>query len=185
MIVGNVVLYGAIKGDAFFRGMAGERFAVRRRVELDRHGAARAAVVGKGEHLAPLQRAVDEQVGGHPVVHHQTVRADTAVDDLERRCGEFFERGRRCRRIEPGGAHLDRIEPQHRGRHPERHCLQLSADRVRRPHHRKQTVARHLTARALVGPHHPSGVEQALHGLRSGDDKVGPLVSRCLRQGGQ
>ncbi len=29
MIVGNVVLYGAIKGEAFFRGMAGERFAVR------------------------------------------------------------------------------------------------------------------------------------------------------------
>jgi glutamate synthase domain-containing protein 3 len=29
MVVGNVVLYGAIKGEAFFRGMAGERFAVR------------------------------------------------------------------------------------------------------------------------------------------------------------
>ena len=29
MIAGNVVLYGAIKGEAFFRGLAGERFAVR------------------------------------------------------------------------------------------------------------------------------------------------------------
>jgi glutamate synthase domain-containing protein 2/glutamate synthase domain-containing protein 1/glutamate synthase domain-containing protein 3 len=29
MIVGNVVLYGAIRGEAFFRGFAGERFAVR------------------------------------------------------------------------------------------------------------------------------------------------------------
>ncbi|MBF0512133.1 MAG: glutamate synthase subunit alpha, partial [Candidatus Omnitrophica bacterium] len=29
MIVGNVVLYGAIRGEAFFRGLAGERFAVR------------------------------------------------------------------------------------------------------------------------------------------------------------
>ena len=29
MIAGNVVLYGAIAGEAFFRGLAGERFAVR------------------------------------------------------------------------------------------------------------------------------------------------------------
>jgi len=29
MIAGNVVLYGAIRGEAFFRGLAGERFAVR------------------------------------------------------------------------------------------------------------------------------------------------------------
>ena len=29
MIVGNTVLYGATAGRAFFRGMAGERFAVR------------------------------------------------------------------------------------------------------------------------------------------------------------
>jgi glutamate synthase domain-containing protein 3 len=29
MIVGNVVLYGAISGEVYFRGIAGERFAVR------------------------------------------------------------------------------------------------------------------------------------------------------------
>src|SRR5690606_27669776 len=29
IIVGNTVLYGAIAGEAFFRGVAGERFAVR------------------------------------------------------------------------------------------------------------------------------------------------------------
>ena len=29
MIVGNTVLYGATAGRAFFRGLAGERFAVR------------------------------------------------------------------------------------------------------------------------------------------------------------
>ena len=29
ILVGNVVLYGATSGEAFFRGVAGERFAVR------------------------------------------------------------------------------------------------------------------------------------------------------------
>ena len=29
MIIGNTVLYGATAGRAFFRGLAGERFAVR------------------------------------------------------------------------------------------------------------------------------------------------------------
>ena len=29
MIVGNTVLYGAIAGEVYFRGVAGERFAVR------------------------------------------------------------------------------------------------------------------------------------------------------------
>lgn len=29
IIVGNVVLYGAIKGEAYFRGVAAERFCVR------------------------------------------------------------------------------------------------------------------------------------------------------------
>ena len=43
MIVGNVVLYGAVKGDAFFRGMAGERFAVR-------NSGARTVVESIGDH---------------------------------------------------------------------------------------------------------------------------------------
>jgi glutamate synthase (NADPH/NADH) len=29
IIIGNVALYGGIKGEAFFRGMAAERFCVR------------------------------------------------------------------------------------------------------------------------------------------------------------
>ncbi len=43
MIVGNVVLYGAVKGEAFFRGQAGERFAVR-------NSGARAVVESIGDH---------------------------------------------------------------------------------------------------------------------------------------
>jgi glutamate synthase (NADPH/NADH) large chain len=43
MITGNVVLYGAIAGEAYFRGVAGERFAVR-------NSGARAVVEGVGDH---------------------------------------------------------------------------------------------------------------------------------------
>jgi glutamate synthase domain-containing protein 3 len=43
IIVGNVVLYGATSGEAFFRGVAGERFAVR-------NSGAMAVVEGVGDH---------------------------------------------------------------------------------------------------------------------------------------
>ncbi len=43
IIVGNTVLYGAIAGEAFFRGVAGERFAVR-------NSGAVAVVEGTGDH---------------------------------------------------------------------------------------------------------------------------------------
>jgi glutamate synthase domain-containing protein 3 len=43
IITGNVALYGAIEGEAFFRGVAGERFAVR-------NSGARAVVEGLGDH---------------------------------------------------------------------------------------------------------------------------------------
>ena len=43
IIIGNVVLYGAIAGEAYFRGVAGERFAVR-------NSGARAVVEGVGDH---------------------------------------------------------------------------------------------------------------------------------------
>jgi len=43
MIVGNTVLYGAIAGECYFRGVAGERFAVR-------NSGATAVVEGAGDH---------------------------------------------------------------------------------------------------------------------------------------
>src|SRR5205814_751346 len=43
MLVGNVVLYGATSGEAYFNGMAGERFAVR-------NSGATAVVEGVGDH---------------------------------------------------------------------------------------------------------------------------------------
>src|SRR5690606_35261452 len=43
MIVGNTVLYGAVGGEAFFSGVAGERFAVR-------NSGAATVVEGTGDH---------------------------------------------------------------------------------------------------------------------------------------
>jgi len=43
VIVGNVALYGAVKGEAYFRGVAAERFCVR-------NSGARAVVEGVGDH---------------------------------------------------------------------------------------------------------------------------------------
>ncbi len=61
MIVGNTVLYGATRGKAFFRGLAGERFAVR-------NSGASAVVEGVGDH------GCEYMTGGHVVVLGPTGR---------------------------------------------------------------------------------------------------------------
>ncbi len=61
IITGNVVLYGAICGEAYFRGVAGERFAVR-------NSGARAVVEGIGDH------GCEYMTGGTVVVLGQTGR---------------------------------------------------------------------------------------------------------------
>src|SRR5439155_711383 len=61
VIVGNVVLYGATSGEAFFRGIAGERFAVR-------NSGATAVVEGVGDH------GCEYMTGGRVVVLGRTGR---------------------------------------------------------------------------------------------------------------
>jgi glutamate synthase domain-containing protein 3 len=61
IIVGNTVLYGATKGEAFFRGVAGERFAVRL-------SGATAVVEGTGDH------GCEYMTGGTAVVLGRTGR---------------------------------------------------------------------------------------------------------------
>jgi glutamate synthase (NADPH/NADH) large chain/glutamate synthase (ferredoxin) len=61
VIVGNTVLYGATRGRAFFRGVAGERFAVR-------NSGADAVVEGVGDH------GCEYMTGGHVVVLGRTGR---------------------------------------------------------------------------------------------------------------
>jgi glutamate synthase (NADPH/NADH) large chain len=84
IITGNVVLYGAIAGEAYFRGVAGERFAVR-------NSGAHAVVEGVGDH------GCEYMTGGTVVVLGATGRNFAAgmsggyayVLDLE---GDFAKR---------------------------------------------------------------------------------------------
>jgi glutamate synthase (NADPH/NADH) large chain len=61
IIVGNTVMYGAISGEAFFRGVAGERFCVR-------NSGATAVVEGVGDH------ACEYMTGGRAVILGPTGR---------------------------------------------------------------------------------------------------------------
>ena len=61
IIVGNTVLYGAIAGECYFRGVAGERFAVR-------NSGAIAVVEGAGDH------GCEYMTGGVVVVIGETGR---------------------------------------------------------------------------------------------------------------
>ena len=85
IIIGNTVLYGAIEGECYFRGVAGERFAVR-------NSGATAVVEGVGDH------GCEYMTGGLVVVIGQTGRNFAAgmsggiayvldeSGDFERRC---------------------------------------------------------------------------------------------------
>ena len=87
IVVGNVVLYGAIAGEAYFRGVAGERFAVR-------NSGAIAVVEGVGDH------GCEYMTGGVVVVLGSTGRNFAAgmsggiayvldeTDDFEMRCNK-------------------------------------------------------------------------------------------------
>ena len=136
IIIGNTVLYGAIAGECYFRGIAGERFAVR-------NSGAIAVVEGTGDH------GCEYMTGGVVVVIGPTGRNFAAgmsggiayvldeEGDFERRCnlamvelaavaereprhGAESPSGRRSRKPWPGRFH--RYEPLRRG-------ASLSADR--------------------------------------------------------
>ncbi len=109
MIVGNTVLYGAITGECYFRGVAGERFAVR-------NSGATAVVEGVGDH------GCEYMTGGVVAVIGQTGRNFAAgmsggiayvldeSDDFEARCNMSMVD------LEPVPAEdelLDRIMHQH------------------------------------------------------------------------
>ena len=143
IIVGNTVLYGAIAGECYFRGIAGERFAVR-------NSGAIAVVEGTGDH------GCEYMTGGVVVVIGPTGRNFAAgmsggiayvldeEGDFERRCnlamvelepmpsenqrhGAEPPSDRRSRKPRPGRFH--RHEPLRRG-------AALPADREPSPLHR-------------------------------------------------
>lgn len=117
MIVGNTVLYGAITGECYFRGIAGERFAVR-------NSGAIAVVEGTGDH------GCEYMTGGIVVVLGETGRNFAAgmsggiayvldeEDDFRRRCNLAMVD------LEPVEAEADHVENLHTsGGDMERHGL--------------------------------------------------------------
>ncbi len=129
IIVGNTVLYGAIEGEAFFRGVAGERFAVR-------NSGATAVVEGTGDH------GCEYMTGGTVVVLGETGRNFAAgmsggiayVYDVD---GQF------ARRCNTAMVALDKVLPAaeqkatmaealwHRGRTDEAQLRQMLEDHLR------------------------------------------------------
>ena len=100
MIVGNTVLYGATAGRAFFRGLAGERFAVR-------NSGALAVVEGVGDHgceymtggrvvvLGPTGRNFAAGMSGGIAYVYDKDRASQGRCNLELVDLERADRGRR------------------------------------------------------------------------------------------
>jgi glutamate synthase (NADPH/NADH) large chain/glutamate synthase (ferredoxin) len=99
VIVGNTVLYGATDGKAFFRGRAGERFAVR-------NSGASAVVEGVGDH------GCEYMTGGRVVVLGATGR-NFAAGMSGGLAFVLDENGALRRRINP--VMLDQIEPLDEG----------------------------------------------------------------------
>jgi glutamate synthase domain-containing protein 3 len=75
VIIGNVALYGATSGRAFFNGLAGERFGVR-------NSGALCVVEGVGDHGCEYMTGGRAAILG-PTGHNLPVRANTELVDLE------------------------------------------------------------------------------------------------------
>jgi glutamate synthase (NADPH/NADH) large chain/glutamate synthase (ferredoxin) len=114
VIVGNTVLYGATAGKAFFRGLAGERFAVR-------NSGASAVVEGVGDH------GCEYMTGGRVVVLGPTGR-NFAAGMSGGLAFVLDEEGAFRRRINP--TMLDQIEPLDEG--DEIEIRDLVSEHVRR-----------------------------------------------------
>ena len=97
IIVGNTVLYGATSGEAFFRGVAGERFAVRL-------SGATAVVEGTGDH------GCEYMTGGTVVVLGKTGR-NFAAGMSGGIAYVYDEQGDFARRCNPSMVALDKVLP--------------------------------------------------------------------------
>ncbi len=140
IIVGNTVLYGAITGECYFSGVAGERFAVR-------NSGAIAVVEGTGDH------GCEYMTGGVVVVIGQTGRNFAAgmsggIAYVLDEAGDF---PRRCNlsmvELEPIGAEDDLMEElHHQGGDLETHgMVDVNADLDRFDSERlRQIIENHL-----------------------------------------
>ena len=97
IIIGNTALYGATSGEAFFRGVAGERFAVRL-------SGASAVVEGTGDH------GCEYMTGGTVVVLGKTGR-NFAAGMSGGVAYVYDEDGQFARRCNPAMVSLDKVVP--------------------------------------------------------------------------
>jgi len=98
IIIGNTALYGATSGEAFFRGVAGERFAVRL-------SGASAVVEGTGDH------GCEYMTGGTVVVLGKTGR-NFAAGMSGGVAYVYDEDGHFARRCNPSMVALDKVPPR-------------------------------------------------------------------------
>jgi glutamate synthase domain-containing protein 2/glutamate synthase domain-containing protein 1/glutamate synthase domain-containing protein 3 len=98
ILIGNVVLYGATEGEAFFRGLAGERFCVR-------NSGARAVVEGVGDH------GCEYMTGGRAVILGRT-GSNFAAGMSGGIAWIWDPEGRLPDRCNPGMVDLDRVEDE-------------------------------------------------------------------------
>ena len=103
ILVGNVVLYGATSGEAYVRGVAGERFAVR-------NSGAMAVVEGVGDHAC-------EYMTGRPGRRHRPIGPELRRGDVGRRGVRARRRGRLPAPVQPrhGGRRAARPRRGRRG----------------------------------------------------------------------
>ena len=163
IIVGNTVLYGAICGECYFRGVAGERFAVR-------NSGAIAVVEGTGDH------GCEYMTGGVVVVIGPTGRNFAAgmsggiayvldeKGDFERRCNLAMVD------LEPVAAEREAIERlAHQGPDLETHGLvDVMSDMTRHDSERvRQLIENHL---------HYTGSARAREILDNWDDYLAKFV---------
>ena len=178
IIVGNTVLYGAIAGEAYFEGVAGERFAVR-------NSGAVAVVEGTGDH------GCEYMTGGVVVVLGETGRNFAAgmsggiayvydPDGALRRAlqpgdGRRSSRCRRARRRRGRAGPAAASAPSSADDNGMGDMLRFDAERLRilvERHHLHTGSAR---ARALL-----DDWDDALQALRQGD-AAATIAARCTQ----
>ena len=131
MIVGNTVLYGATAGRAFFRGLAGERFAVR-------NSGARAVVEGVGDH------GCEYMTGGRVVVLGPTGRNFAA--GMSGGIAYVLDLDGRSRALQ----HASSSGSRRSSRPTRRPCSRCSREHVRAHRlDRRRAAARRLAPRAV------------------------------------
>ena len=165
IIVGNTVLYGAIAGEAYFQGVAGERFAVR-------NSGAVAVVEGTGDH------GCEYMTGGVVVVLGKTGR-NFAAGMSGGVAYVYDEDGKFAQSPEPRPwSSCEKVAAAVRRRTIRGHAPAAFGQRVRCGHGRSAALRRRAAA-------HPDRAASAAYRQRARQDVAGQLGggAGAVRQG--